>query len=189
MTTVRANSSVTEVVSVLAQLRLMNFPIFPYRFACLLLLAILALQAPLIGQETIQPQRIINLDKFLGRQATTGEQLPSPTAKLNLGFSKFKQALTTPAFASKPQISFEGGVTPQTTNGFGAQVPNFQSTSGIQLPYSFSQNRATPQRPNYQPTPFTPSRQTTRPAGCCMGGSGTIDGTSPRICTQDKRSL
>ena len=160
MTTVRANSSVTEVVSVLAQLRLMNFPTFPYRFACLLLLAILAHQAPLIGQETLQPQRIINLDKFLGRGAATGVRPPLPTAKLDLGYSKFKQALASPAFASNPQVSFESGGTPRTTSGFGAQVPNFQSTSGIQLPYSFSPNRATPQRANYQPTPLTSNYQT-----------------------------
>ena len=162
MTTVRANSSVTEVVSMPAQLRLMNLPTYLYRFACLLLLATLALQAPLIGQETIQPQRIVNLDGLLGRGAATGERPPSPTAKLDLGFSKFKQALSKPAFASKPQNSFESVGTPQA-NRFGAQVPNLQSTYNVQLPYSFSPDRMSPQTsnypPNYQPTPLTPNHQ------------------------------
>ena len=115
----------------------------------------MALQAPLNGQETIQPQRIINLDKFL----PSGSASKPPqfrTAKLDFGLSKFKKAITTPAYASKPQISFgnvESVGYQQAARGFADQVPNIQATPNFQPANGFQPAPRIQSPQNFLPNP------------------------------------
>ena len=125
----------------------MNFPSLRYRYACLLLSAILAFQAQLNGQETIQPQRIVNLDKFL-RKGSAPKPPQFQTPKLDLGLSKFKRAVNSPAFASKPQLSFQNAGSlnyRDAAQGFAAQVPNLQAAPGFQIQQSLPPNVAVQQ--------------------------------------------